>query len=209
MEIELQKIMNRHFETLPPEDFHFSNDIDPTLHLGESRIGGRSFDRAIAKIALNYLAYISGNRSDALEVINFVKKSDEPNPNFYVRGIYEVYRVPHVRLQNEIAHIISIQGMPEKGLLLAYVELFSFLCFIIRLNEDYSGPKIDNTYCYDLLTKKTINKKVILGWNRAFIKRLYTEPIDNCSAYQKEYKNLKDRFHVIALENLKKYNPDI
>lgn len=206
-----QKLINQPFETLPAETFHFSNNRDETLPLSVSKIGGRDFDRAIAKIALNYFAHIGGNRAHALEVINFVKKSYEPNPNFYVRRIYEVYYVPHVRLPNEIAHIISIQGMPEKGLLLAYVELFSFECYIIRLNKDYSGPEIDNTYCYDLLTKKITNKKVILGWNRAFINRLYTTQIEFCSAYQNEYKILTDRFHVIALDidNLKKYNPDV
>ena len=76
---------------------------------------------------------------------------------FYTNPIH--YTV-HNLGENEVSHIIHIRGIPQKRLLYAYVELFNLQNLLIRLDMDYKGPAIDDTYAFDLMTGKEIDKHI-------------------------------------------------
>ena len=117
---------------------------DGKVGLGFERIFDGPVRRLLAKIAFNFLAWVTGAefalRPDFDALRNFVRYGTEP-----ATEIVRVGRRPI--LANEIVtgtqmtngHVITVEAMPEKALVLAQLALFNSLKYRIVLSESYSG----------------------------------------------------------------------
>jgi hypothetical protein len=151
-EIEYTELPTKEFYKL--QNSQSSDDVD-------FGIGGIESFLSTTKMAINYylineyevewvrpaISTIKG------EVDNEITYFFYPNPNHY--AVHELG-------ENEVSHIIHIRGIPEERLLYAYVELFNLQNILIRLNMNYGGPAINDTYAFDLLSGKQIDKRITI-----------------------------------------------
>ena len=118
-------------------------------------IGSEETFRAISKIALNYFFLKGGKREDALDCIAYLKGRSDSERVWY---FYPDNDIIKDRRDDEILHSIGITGNPKTRLLLAHVELFSACRFIVLINDNYTGNKIDFNYHYDVVNQTVITK---------------------------------------------------
>jgi hypothetical protein len=124
--------------------------------------------RGIAKIATNFAIKNNISRTCFLEMINFIKGADNYEKielgYFYPKSFlkYHFY-------QNEISHILYLKGCNTEKILYCYIELFNTHCFIVILDKNYNGQNINESYVWDLLKRKQLNKSISLNVNRNFL----------------------------------------
>lgn len=123
--------------------------------------------RAIAKIATNFFILNNGNKSYISGTIDFIKGGD-------LSKIKLGYFYPDKLLdykfgENEVSHILYLKGCRKEKILYCYIELFTCHCFIVILNQNYSGPEINESYIWDLQDAKVLSKKISLSISRHFL----------------------------------------
>jgi hypothetical protein len=162
-------------------------------------IGSINTLRAIAKIAVNFYLAKGGSMEFIAPAIEFVC-----NPNVRNKFVCFYYPIvaPADTATDEVSHLLYIKGDTKYQILYCYVELFNAINFMVVLNEDYSGPELSHTYCFDLLNTREINKAVNIGLFRNPISQIndidiYQEQI------QKSLSKKLDRAYGI-IDNLRK-----
>lgn len=108
----------------------------------QSKYGGPILERSIAKIALNFA--ISQNLKFNYEnlksyIISDPSKDAKDYSNIPVRFYNPSYLNIYFPCNEEISHIICLRGESESKLLLAYIEIFNFECFLVILDNNYQG----------------------------------------------------------------------
>ena len=132
--------------------------------------------RAIAKIATNFFILNNGSKNYILDTIDFIKGGDLSKIKlgyFYPKKFLD-YKFEN----NEVSHILYLKGCSKEKILYCYVELFNCHCFMVILNQNYSGPEIEEIYIWDLLHAKELIKKISLNIYRDFLmKRSYRKSV--------------------------------
>ena len=139
------------------DKFYFKNYL--SKELGTFGTGGYDYFRAIAKIALNYYLHKELDRQYIDSISKFIKGESRSN---IVHFYYPTHYTIHDLKSDEISHIIHIKGDHECKILYAYIELMNMENFIIVFSKDYSGPEYTDTYCFDLNSKKEVNKEITI-----------------------------------------------
>ena len=139
-----------------PDKYYFQNHL--SRKPGEVGFGGKEFFRAISKIALNFLLLKRSETGYSNRIIDFVNgKGPIERPAYFY---YPSHYIPHEVGKKEISHLLYLKGDTSMGILYCYVELFNLENCLVILNEYYNGEDFEETYCFDLITKKEISKKV-------------------------------------------------
>jgi hypothetical protein len=118
-------------------------------------IGGQESFRSMTKMAVNFYLLLKNDIEWVRKAISMIRGevANEmtyfyyPNPNHHT--IHELGN-------DEVSHIIHIRGIAERKLLYAYVELFNMQNVLIRLNMEYGGPDINETYAFDILSAREL-----------------------------------------------------
>lgn len=119
-------------------------------------IGGEESRRALVKSAINYFLLSGGERQYVSWLIDYVKGNgvgDMINPYIMESFLYEIQ-------ENEVVHLIHIEGNPQSRILFCYVELFSAFSYLILLSKDYDGMMSKHTHCVNPITGKEVTKEV-------------------------------------------------
>ncbi|MBK8089043.1 MAG: hypothetical protein IPK31_14485 [Chitinophagaceae bacterium] len=77
-------------------------------------------------------------------------------------------------LENEVSHIIRLLGNPTEKILYAYIELFNTHNFIVRLNDNYDGIALDESYAFDLIEIKELVRSIPLNYTKGQFLELFT-----------------------------------
>lgn len=77
--------------------------------------------------------------------------------------------LPYKEKEDEITHMIHIEGNPANGVLYAMLEYYSLYTYVVFLKEDYEGPEMNLTYCYDVLQEKETEREFSLFVDRKWI----------------------------------------
>jgi hypothetical protein len=130
------------------EDVYMTEPLNFKLH-----IGGPAVFRAVTKIAVNLFILGGGDPEHILHLLPFLdgKLSESEAKNFV--WLHYPEDPLHRYLEGEVSHVVQIIGNPEERLLYAFVELFNNQSFIIKLNDQYDGDRISESYAYDLLKR--------------------------------------------------------
>lgn len=142
--------------------YHIRNSRSTVI--GDIEFGGYDFMRAIAKIAMNF-AILNKVPSEILESIRAFILGEVNNNglvDYYYPTTYEIYQLE----DQEVNHVIYLNGDTQYRILYAYVELFSTENLIVILNSEYDGPPVDICYMYDLISSKRIEKNVSIKLTR-------------------------------------------
>lgn len=96
-------------------------------------------------------------------------------------------QLPYTESPCGITHMIHLEGSAKKGVLYALMEYFSIYTYVVFLKDDYTGPDVNETYCYDVI-------------NNAEVKRNFSLPIDRnwIADYKKNFESRsKELFAII------------
>lgn len=139
--------------------------MNEPLHF-KLNVGGPVVFRAIAKIAINFFILKGGKLEYISHLIPFLdgKLNESEAKNFVWLHYPEV--TLHHYLEGEVSHIIQVVANPKEKLLYGFVELFSNQSFIIKLNDQYVGDALTESYGYDLLRKTEIPVNIERHYNR-------------------------------------------
>jgi len=157
---------------------------------GFSLISGSKAMRAICKIATNYYVLVTNEIKEIQPIISFIKGENKGGE------MLKYYYLPSKEIEyeeNEISHIIHIEGNKTEKLLVAYVELFNCYNYLIILNKDYNGEDINNTYCYDLIRNEKTSKSIYLNITKEKLDNLiFPQDSDSESDFQERLKRILD-----------------
>ena len=90
---------------------------------------------------------------------------------------------------DEVSHI-HIREIAGKKLLYAYV-LFNMQNVLIRLNMDYGGPDINETYAFDILSGKRLDKAIAIKLTKPHFEILPLITMENRTEIDKRYRRLE------------------
>lgn len=156
-------VNKREFVEPPPEDkFHIHNSMSPAP--GIVGFGGKDYYKAIAKIAINFALCNNFTPSQIADALSFLKTDHSINNTvgFFNPSNYH----PHDYHKNEVANILHLKGDSELKILYCYVELLSFQCLLVVLNQNYTDADFDATYSFDVLSQQTISKAIKIAIGR-------------------------------------------
>jgi hypothetical protein len=128
--------------------------IDEPLHSNIS-VGGPEANQSIVKSAIDFYLFKQNSRINILQIISNLKYGNsnlDVEPINLEKSIYEIDK-------NSVCHFIAIIGDEVESVLYSYVEYFGIYGFIVKLNMDYTGPEIFDTYCFDVLKGKEVHPK--------------------------------------------------
>jgi hypothetical protein len=127
---------------LKPTEEYLSGMLELDLAFGGPKSG-----KSLVKSALG-LAHSAGIASNSCEqAIEYLRHDGSP-----CFGYYNEQDLVENRPLNTPLHCVAIQGDPESGLLLGYVEYFGIQRMVVCLSENYVGSKISTSYAIDPIT---------------------------------------------------------
>lgn len=124
---------------------------------------------SICKTAVSYFLHCGGDISQVEYARYFL--SGKASVNNIVKYYYRDSLDAHLS-KDEISHTIYLRADPESNLCYCYLELFSVHCFLIVLNRNYVGKKIEKVYSYDLINCNEIEKDLSINLSREEINSL-------------------------------------
>ncbi len=125
-------------------------------------IGGELAFQSIAKTAINYYLLARKEKSSVEHLINYLLNKEK----LKIVNHYYPNKRPYKREPKEIVHLIHLCGNKHDNLLYCYIEFFSTFSFLVILNENYYLKSFSQTYCFDIMTNKEINRVVNLKLNK-------------------------------------------
>lgn len=133
--------------------------MNEPLHIGFNA-GGEPLLRAVGKIAIN--SYLCGNGDQQyIQSILEVVKGNAANDNYI--HFYPVADSLHWE-SKEVSHLVHIRGDASKRLLYGYVVLFSSFAYIVNFSDQYGGPNLETTYCYDVVASTQVKRNFSLDY---------------------------------------------
>jgi len=166
---------------------HFEERINFNHH----KFGGKAIHRAMAKIALNYFLYHDYDKKWAFELIDYVIgdgiEGKFATPYYSFISIHELE-------DDEISHVLYLKGDPKKQLLYCYIELYNIYNFIVVINDEYTGKNFVEKYCYDVLKKIELDKKINLSLIHNPLERMQHDQLYNDQHFQQIQPEVTKRF---------------
>ncbi|MEO6832671.1 MAG: HNH endonuclease [Chitinophagaceae bacterium] len=123
--------------------------------------GGEVFLKAVAKIAINVHLQLGGDRKNISAVLEVLKGNIANESHIHYHYIPESLNWDG----EEIVHLVQLNGNSDKGILYAFVVLFSAFSFIVNLDDIYKGDDYKATYAYDVVEGKKVQKHVAVDYD--------------------------------------------
>jgi hypothetical protein len=134
-----------------------------------AEVGGVDVFRAVCKCATNYFVYSGGDITQIKHLINFITGKEDGNMVWmhYQEDLYTLN-------PDESFHLIHLVGNPKDNILYCYVDYFNTYKYLVLLNENYKGQELKETYCFDLINVKSIEKEVRIEYDRDTLLNFFT-----------------------------------
>ncbi|MGB7062060.1 MAG: HNH endonuclease [Candidatus Zixiibacteriota bacterium] len=114
---------------------------------------GRDSLRAIVKMAFFYLKYKRPELSfDKAHIVSFLKHESDFREVCLFFPDLEIVVNPH----KTVCHSIIVKSYPSEKTLVAFVELYNVLSFVVELSHNFIGD-IEETYTYDILNRTELS----------------------------------------------------
>jgi hypothetical protein len=129
-------------------------------------IGGELAFQSILKTTINFYIWAGGSRNYIVDKIPLLKNKNGINNTMWFStdnsASYEI-------AEGEVSHFLSLRGDTSQNILYCLVDFFNCYRFLICLNENYTGPEIQHTYCYSLIENKVLQKTPYLNLTREYV----------------------------------------
>lgn len=142
--------------------------FEEALHF-QNVIGGNEVFRAVCKCATNYFVYCKGDPTQIKHLIPYIKGEEQKEVVWmhYQDNLYELK-------PDESSHIIHLVGNQQERILYCYVDYFNTHKYLVLLNDNYQGPDIKQTYCFDLVNVVPIQCEVIIDYDKKTLLEFFT-----------------------------------
>lgn len=110
---------------------------------------------SIIKSAVNYYIFLTDDNARIKPMIPYVKGEKDPTD---ILCIITPEILPYVEDSKHITHMLHIEGSSRTGLLYCMLEYFSVYHYLVQISDSYEGPDINDTYCYDVISDRTIQR---------------------------------------------------
>ncbi len=146
-------------------------------------LGGKNYWRSLVKTALSF-AFANGvipekSFMSCQYLLEKIPEQTVPYNFFYSRDLVAN------RDKNKIFHCLALEGDPERKILVAYVEYFSFARHVILLSNNYTGDRIKVQYAIDPMKGEEFPVQVTLDLNDEELDRVI-QGIDDDEGYMRE-----------------------
>lgn len=121
---------------------YFTNGL--ALSLG---FGGPKSGRSVVKSALALLPDAGVDKGDCLRALAYLL-SEDPDADIPYRH-YFVSDLVVDRQPNSLLHCVSVAGQPVERRIVAYVEFFDCVRYLVHVGDGYSGPAFQSNYALD------------------------------------------------------------
>jgi len=132
-------------------------------------LGGDGAFRSITKSAINYFIHKGGDRKYITHLFPFLLGADMAD----IVWFHYPYSPYYETGEREVSHIIKLVGDQKERILYCYLELFNCQNYVVKLNENYDGVPIDETYIYHLLESREVDKPVDMQFSRDQLTTIY------------------------------------
>ncbi|SEL53895.1 HNH endonuclease [Aquimarina amphilecti] len=147
--------------------------------------GGTDTFKSIIKTAINFYILNGGERNEIKHLFEFLDGNKEMNNVWFHYPDKDVYNYK----EGEITHIIKLKGNKNEKILYAYIELFNSHCFIIKLNENYTGKDLNVDYIFNIHNHKIIDESINLNLKRQELLDLFINKNANFTSKVQEKLN--------------------
>ena len=120
-------------------------------------VSGRDMGRALAKMAVALAVGSGVNPKDCEKSEEYLKKDGKPCVAYF----YDPDPVRN-RVEGMPVHVVHVQGDPNRGQLIGYVELFGCVRVIVCLSSNYGGEPIHCSYAINPRSGNTENVEIDL-----------------------------------------------
>ena len=125
-------------------------------------VGGALVGRSIVKSCLA-MVYDAGLTTDQCEEAKqYLLKEDKPCFGFYTK-----HDLVRNRPEKTFFHCVHVRGDPQQQQILAYVEYFGCLRFVVWLTRNYEGRAFSRCYAVNPVTGKELDLDIVLDINPA------------------------------------------
>lgn len=119
--------------------------------------------KSIVKTALCFAISEGADPSQCGSIIRYLKGEQETiDSRFYTNS-----EVLLNRPMDRVLHCVAVSNRATNNQLMAYVELFGFHSFLIRLCANYNGPRVHSAYGIDPVTGSGFSPTVSLSLSRS------------------------------------------
>jgi hypothetical protein len=135
----------------------------------EEQVGGDEAFRAVTKAAVSFYIFKGGDRKIIKHLLPYLTGEIQLTAailHFLPLSIYDFD-------EDEVSHIIKLFGNPQEKILYCYIEYFNAQCYLVKLNDAYDGPPIDETYIYDVVHNQTLDKAVRVNYDRKLFESIF------------------------------------
>lgn len=138
----------------------------------EFSLGGGKSGRSLVKTALAFASHCGVSHSEFGQAIAYLldMHSEPPYGHAYLSDLVTN------RKKQTIFHCVSLKSNVNKNRLWSYIEYFGLFRVIILINDNYTGPAIDETYALNPITGEETNVEV----NSAVTDEEFFKVIDGC-----------------------------
>lgn len=113
--------------------------------------GGKYFS-ALNKIAVNFYIYLKKESSLVQHIINELKNENDVFENIVLYSLESKKELEETQL-TEVFHKLILKMDKEEKKIYVYIELFSSDCFLILLNDNYTGENYTKVYTYNVVSR--------------------------------------------------------
>jgi hypothetical protein len=133
------------------------------------QFGGPSAGRSVVKTAIAF-AFHCGVPIEQCDLAVAYLRDEAAEPAF---GDYFERDLVSGRPAGVPMHCVAVNGDPETGMLLGYVEYFGVQRVVVCFSQSYAGPPIARTYGLDPTTGNAVPLHVELSFSAADVKAIY------------------------------------
>lgn len=114
---------------------------------------------SIIKSAVNYYMDSYHDLNTIKQLIPYIKGEKDAKEVLFLHHFKDL---PYITNSKEVTHMIHLEGHKETKLLYAMMEYYGIYVYIVVLNKNYQGPDINQTYAYDVIEGKKIERNFAL-----------------------------------------------
>lgn len=121
---------------------------------------------SIIRSAVNFYIDQTRRYDDVRHLIPYIKGEKNCHDILYL-VLFD--KLPYEEEKDEITHMIHVEGNSKNGVLFALLEYFGLYTYVVFLKEDYDGPELNLTYCFDVLHDTEVKREFSIMIDREWI----------------------------------------
>ena len=149
---------------------------------------------SIIKSAVNFYLDCFHDTDTIKHLIPYVKGEKKCNEVLY---LHLFKKLPYCVDNQQVTHMIHLEGHRNTKLLYALMEYFSVYIYVVVLNSDYRGKDINKTYTYDVVSGKEIPRDFTLKLTMEDLEAFRNQPHEEYVKYLSYVQERADKVMAI------------